>query len=138
MGILLAYHWILESVGPKFVYVIVHFGLPYFSICLSLNILLTLMIVTRLVLHSRRIRKSMGSSAGTNGLYKGVITMVVESSALYTAGLLLFVPPWVANSPVANIFPQLLANVQVRPLFCFLTRRNLNRIVVMNRLLHRS
>jgi hypothetical protein len=119
MGALLTYHWALQSRGPQWTSVIAHFGLPYFSICLSLNILLTAMIVTRLVLYSRDVRKAMGSSAGANGLYKAVITMLIESSALYTAGSLLFFLPWAANDSTATIFSLLLADIEVRTGFTF-------------------
>jgi tellurite resistance protein TehA-like permease len=114
MSVLLTYHWALQARGPQWTSVITNFGLPYFSICLSLNILLTAMIVARLILYSRDVRKAMGSSAGTSGLYKAVITMLIESSALYTAGFLLFFPPWAANSSAADLFSLLLADIQVR------------------------
>jgi uncharacterized membrane protein YgcG len=93
--------------------VAINFGLPYFSISLSLNILLTLMIVGRLILHSRNIRKAMGVPAGATGLYKAVITMLIESSALYAASSILFVAPWGAKSHVADIFLPILAETQV-------------------------
>ena len=91
----------------------INFGLPYFSISLSLNILLTLLIVTRLILHSRNIRKAMGAPSGANGLYKTIITVLVESSALYAINSLLFVGPWGAKSHVADIFLPILAETQV-------------------------
>jgi hypothetical protein len=92
----------------------INFGLPYFSISLGLNILLTLLIVTRLVLHSRNIRRAMGAPSGANGLYKTIITVLVESSALYAINSLLFVGPWGAKSHVADIFLPILAETQVR------------------------
>ena len=94
--------------------VAINFGLPYFSISVSLNVLLTLMIVTRLVMHSRNIRTAMGAPAGIGGLYKTIITMLIESSALYAANSLLFVGPWGAGSHIADIFLPILAEVQVR------------------------
>lgn len=93
--------------------VAINFGLPYFSISLSLNILLTLMIVSRLILHNRNIRKATGAPPGASGLYKTIITVLVESSTLYAVNSLLFVAPWGANSHVADIFLPILAETQV-------------------------
>ena len=89
-------------------------GIPYYSISLALNVLLTLMIVTRLVLHGRNIRNAIGSSTNIGGLYKAVVTMVIESSALFTVNSLLFIGPWSASSWVADVFFPILAETQVR------------------------
>jgi hypothetical protein len=60
------------------------FGISYYPISMALNILLTLMIVIRLMLHSRYFLSAVGAPAGTGGLYKTTITLLIESSALYT------------------------------------------------------
>jgi len=65
------------------------FTTPYYSILVSLNILLTLMIVTRLVLHTWNNRAALGASGGIGGLYKALITMLIESCALYAVSSLL-------------------------------------------------
>jgi len=95
--------------------VVINFGLPYFSISISLNVLLTLMVVTRLFLHSKDIRATMGAPGGISGLYKAIITMLVESSALYAVNSLLVIGLWVSGSDVAEIFFPVLAEVQVCP-----------------------
>ena len=86
----------------------------YIAMSLSLNILLTLMIVVRLVLHSRSIRASTGTSAGTVGLYKSIVTMLIESSALFAMGSLLFFILWAINNPVWNVSKCVLSETQVR------------------------
>lgn len=91
----------------------IHSGIPYVTISFSLNVLLTLMIVTRLVWHRRNIRNAMGGTAGAGGLYKAIITVIVESSALYLIVSLLYVGPWIAKSPIQYIFIQILVQVQV-------------------------
>ena len=107
--------------------VAINFGLPYFSISLSINILLTLMIVVRLVLHSRNVRAAieMEEPSGITGFYKAIVTMLIESSAIYAASSLLFVGPWGAGSHVADIFLPILAETQVRAFFPS-ARRSLN------------
>lgn len=89
------------------------FGVPYYTISLSLNVIITLMIVVRLILHSKNIRRAMGTPAGTSGLYKTIVTMLVESSALYAVSYLLFIGPWGAQSSVSNAFFPILATTQV-------------------------
>lgn len=88
-------------------------GAPYITISFLLNVLLTLMIVTRLVWHRRNIRNAMGGAASAGGLYKAIITVLVESSALYLIVSLLYVGPWAAKNPIQYIFIQILVQVQV-------------------------
>jgi hypothetical protein len=90
-------------------------GISYFSISLSLNVLLTLMIVTRLILHSRNIRKAMGARDRPVGSYLGtIVTILVESSSLYAISFVLFIGPWRANNSIQYVFFPILAEVQVR------------------------
>ena len=89
-------------------------SIPYFSISVSLNVLLTLMIVTRLILHGRNVRAATGSPGGISGLYKAVATMLIESSALYSMNSLLLVVLWAVQSPAAGAFLPIIAEVQVR------------------------
>jgi len=93
----------------------IRFGLPYFSVSVSLNILLTLMIITRLALHII-IRNTMGTLFMASGLcqaVRAIVIMLVESSALYTVTSLLFIAPWGARSHVADFFFPILAETQV-------------------------
>ena len=71
-----------------------HFNLAYTSISASLNVLLTLMIVIRLVLRGRSVHAATGSRAGLSGLYKTFATMFVESSALYAGISLVVIGLW--------------------------------------------
>jgi len=95
---------ILNSLGSKT-------GVPYFAISISLNILLTLLIVFQLVTHGRNIRNAVGAGAG--GVYKAIVTMLIESCALYAVSSILFIAPWSVNSWVADIFLPILAQNQV-------------------------
>ena len=88
-------------------------GLAYFSISLSLNVLLTLMIVIRLIIHTRNTRNALGI-AGIGGLCKTVVTMLVESCALYAVNSLLVIGPWSVQNSVASIFLVILSQTQVR------------------------
>jgi hypothetical protein len=96
---------------------IIKFSAPYFSISVSLNVLLTLMIAVRLILHSREIRGIAGSLVKPDRLYKAIVTILIESSAIYAISFLLFIGSWAAGSSVQNIFLQALAETQVRVFF---------------------
>ena len=88
-------------------------AIPYFSISLSLNIILTLMIVIRLILHTRNTRTALGI-AGIGGLCKTIITMLIESCALYAVSSLLVIGPWGAGDRITNFFLFILPETQVR------------------------
>lgn len=94
-------------------------GIPNNAISVSLNVLLTLMIAVRLILHGKNIRNAMGSADRSNGLYKAIVTMLIESSTLYSVNSLLFIGPWGAGSWVADIFVPILAETQVRACYVF-------------------
>ena len=87
----------------------------HYSISISLNVLLTLMIVARLVLHTRNIRTSMGI-AGIGGSCKVIITMLIESSVIYATSSLLVI--WLLGTGMGGSsgFLFILAETQARAL----------------------
>ena len=87
--------------------------LPCLSISLSLNVLLTFMIVVRIALHTKNTRAALGL-AGIGGLCNAVITMLIESCALCAVSLLPVIGSWVARSSVVNFFMCILPQTQVR------------------------
>ena len=99
---------------------IIHFATSYFLVSLSLNIILTLMIVTRLILHRRNLRRAIGVSDSSDGLYTTIVAMLIESYALYVVTFLIYVVPWEAGSPVTLLFCRILGPVQVCAIFAFL------------------
>ena len=88
-------------------------SLPYVSVSVSLNVLLTLMIVTRLIVHGRNVRAATGSPAGISGLYKAVASMLIESSALYSMNSLVLIGLWATKSDAAGVFLPVIAEIQV-------------------------
>lgn len=73
----------------------------------------------------------MGTAESTSGLHKAVVTMLVESAALYAVAFLLFIGTWGANSPAQFIFLPVLAQVQVRTVFFLLP--SLRRSTILGR-----
>jgi hypothetical protein len=89
-------------------------GIPSFSISVALNLILTLMIVVRLILHGRNLRNALGGSDTASGLYKAIIAVLVESSALNAISFILYIGPWAHGGPAQFIFSPILAEAQVR------------------------
>ena len=94
----------------------------YFIISVAVNVFLTLMIVIRLVLCGRNIRKAAGVTVGASEVYKGIITTLVESSALYDVALLLYTGAWIAGSisTVLPLFAPIANYAQVRAVSVYL------------------
>ena len=92
-------------------------GNSYYSIGLALNIVLTLMLITRLALHNRNIRKTLGTQNGADGLYKTIIAMFIESGVLYALSFVLLVATWAENSIAELVTLQILPEIQVRTIF---------------------
>ena len=91
----------------------------YQSIALSLGVILTFMIIIRLALHAKNVRSAIGASAGGAGLYTAVVTMLVESYALYVINYLLFIGLATTGSPYQYIASPLLSSAQVSGAFIF-------------------
>ena len=108
MGIVSIY----QSVRPALAF-IKSPTLPYFSISLSLNILLTLMIVVRLILHARGTRTVLGKT-GLGGLYKAIVTVLAESCALYAVNSLVYLGLMGSENLVVYVFSPVLGQTQVR------------------------
>ena len=117
IGVVLIYYQSTKSYVDVSNTVNYYFGAPYYSISLSLNIILTLMIVIRLIMHSRNIRNALGPLAQVSGLYRTIVTMLIESCALYGISILLFIGTWAAGSAYQLIFFPILAEIQVRMFF---------------------
>ena len=74
------------------------------------------MIAVRIIRHSRSVWRAVGLAAGSE-LYNTVVTLLVESCALYAVNSLLIVGPIRANSGVQDIFTPTLPYIQVRIVF---------------------
>ena len=125
----IAYAW-GESTKFRFrIIVSVNLASSYLRIWLSPKVLLTLMIVTRLILHRRNFRKAIGASNRSDGLYKAVVVMLIESCALCTIAYILYITPWNGGS-IGDPFSGALDSIQVRGVFTFPRRIATLSIVV--------
>ena len=89
----------------------INWTIPFFSLSLSLNIILTAAIVIRLLVHRQKISSTMGPSYGRH--YTSVASMIVESASIFSVFSLLFLVPFALNHPLNLIFFQALSIVQV-------------------------
>ncbi|TFK21363.1 hypothetical protein FA15DRAFT_672625 [Coprinopsis marcescibilis] len=84
----------------------VQFALAYWSLSVALNVSLTLLISGRLISMRRRVRKVMGNDHSTP--YAFVVSMLIESAALYSVWVIVFIALYTTNSPAQHIiFPPL-------------------------------
>jgi len=104
---------ILSLLPSSLVVSLLPWNLAWFSISLSLNVLLTIMIAVGLILRGRNVRAATGSSNGLGGLYKTIATMVIESSALFAVISLLVIGLWAAKNQTVYLFVPVLMEIQV-------------------------
>jgi hypothetical protein len=109
----------------------------YFVISFSLNVLLTLMIVVQLFRFIRRINGAMGARNALTQLHKAIITMLVESFAIYAVNYLLLIALFGVGNSFMNIFSLVLAETQVcatvSSFWCTAISRQCRLIMVINR-----
>jgi hypothetical protein len=91
-----------------------NFGLAYFSIATTLNILLTLLICARLLIHQRQMRANSGPKYGLLP-YQDIISMLIESSAVYAVTSAIFIGTYAAGHAASTLFLPILSQTQVRP-----------------------
>ena len=103
--------FLYQTSGTDWGTVPIGFVLPYFSISLALDVLLTLMIVARLIRYIGNIRTAMGRTE-IGGLCKAIVITFIESSALYAASSLLVVGR--SNVGTTVVLLPILAETQVR------------------------
>lgn len=92
----------------------VQFGIAYWTLSISLNIILTLMIVARLAYQKRRLTKAMGNSHGQ--IYVSISAMLVESAAIYSICGLIYLIAYARNDPFNYVVLPPQGQLQVRRL----------------------
>lgn len=85
-------------------------AIPYFSISLGLNILITIAIVGRLLLIRHRITSVLGTTHGSQ--YTTIAAMLIESASMYSAFSIFFIVPFALNSSISAIPLQTIGQVQ--------------------------
>ena len=88
------------------------FAVPYWSLSISINILLTLLIVIRLVTIRNRLRAALGVQHAQT--YTSLIAVIVESASIYSTLGLIYIVAFARNWNVQNLILPVLGQVMVR------------------------
>lgn len=84
---------------------------PYLCVSLAINIVLTFLIVIRLLLYRRTMAQLLGPGHATE--CTTVVAMLIESAAVYTTFVLLFLIPFALQNSVSYTFVQVMGEAQV-------------------------
>ncbi|PCH37191.1 hypothetical protein WOLCODRAFT_140757 [Wolfiporia cocos MD-104 SS10] len=88
----------------------INFGLPYWSLSMSLNIILMLMIVSRLLYLRHQIAATLGGEHGR--AYTSIAAMIVECALPYSLVSFIFIVLYGLQNTGMNLFIPLLAQVE--------------------------
>ncbi|KZV76099.1 hypothetical protein PENSPDRAFT_748031 [Peniophora sp. CONT] len=86
------------------------YGISYYTISLSLNVVLTLLIVGRLLQYRASIMASLPAAHAKH--YVSLATVLVESAALYSVFAVCFLITYTINSPINEVFIDLAQSAQ--------------------------
>lgn len=89
----------------------VQFVVPYWSLSVSLNVLLTLIISFRLLHMRRSVAVVLGPEHSK--VYTSVVSMIIESAALFSGTGLFFIICYARNSNIQNLVLPILDQVVV-------------------------
>ena len=106
---------VLESTNSS--PIILYLASSYYAICLAFNLLVTLMITVKLILHRKNLQHAVGTSNAATRVYTTVVIMLVESYALYAIALISVVATWSLLSVGLPITTKILGTVQVCAVF---------------------
>lgn len=88
------------------------YGTTYYAISLSTNVILTLLIIGRLLYYRHSLLENFAAALGTH--YISLITVVVESAAVYSFFAVLFLVTYALNDPTNQIWLAVASASQVR------------------------
>lgn len=78
------------------------YGTSYYALSLGANIILTVLIAVRLLLYRRRVLKTLPSDHAKD--YVSLLTIIVESAALYSVFALIFLITYGVSHPSNQVF----------------------------------
>lgn len=86
------------------------FGTAYYVISVSTNIILTILTSLRLLLHRRTVLQSLAAEHAAQ--YVSILTIIIESAALYTVFAIPFLITYALNHPLNQSFLGLASSAQ--------------------------
>ncbi|KAF7362361.1 hypothetical protein MVEN_00582800 [Mycena venus] len=97
--------WTLESSQPTLsIYsaVPMAYGTSYYAVSFSVNIILSLLIIGRLLFYRRNLLENFTAEYGTH--YISLVTIFVESATLYSVFTILFLITYTVNNPTNQVW----------------------------------
>lgn len=91
------------------------YGTTYYSISLGVNIILTILITVRLLIYRKRILETLPPEHAKH--YISIVSIIVESAALYSVCAILFLITYAINNPTNQVLLGIASAAQV----CFQT-----------------
>ncbi|KAF8992985.1 hypothetical protein BDQ17DRAFT_1312538 [Cyathus striatus] len=86
------------------------YGTTYYAISLSVNIILTILISTRLFMYRRRMLVTLPVEHAKQ--YASLATIFIESAALYSMFALIFIISYAVNNPINQVFLAVASSAQ--------------------------
>jgi len=83
----------------------INFAVPYFSLTIALNTLVTIMIVAKLLVTRQRNKNILGNTITRT--YTSISAMLTESAALNCGTSIVFLIPYARSKPVSTVFQNL-------------------------------
>lgn len=90
---------------------VINFGVPYYTITIGLNIIITSLICFRLLRLGKAVSKALGRESAR--MYTSVAAMLIESAAPYSLVGIMFLIPYALGSGTAIAFGQVWAKLTV-------------------------
>lgn len=88
------------------------YGTSYYAVSLGVNIILTTLITLRLLLNRRSLIAYLPKEHASH--YLSLVTIIVESAAIYSLFAVLFLITYAANHPSNQVFLALASSAQVK------------------------
>lgn len=98
--------WVLQSSQPGLSFyskLPMAFGTAYYSLSIGMNIILTFLITIKLLIYRRRFREAGGADTAAN-LYTSLLTIFIESAALYSTFAICFLVTYAISNPLNQTF----------------------------------
>jgi hypothetical protein len=106
--------WMLQSSQPGLsIYSALPqaYGISYYTVSLSTDVVVTILIATRLMQHRRMLMQSLPANYARH--YLSIVTVLIESAALYSCFAIGFLISYAVNNPINQIFISLVQAAQV-------------------------
>ena len=108
--------WTLQSSQPGLSFfgtLSLAYGTSYYAISLGSNIVMTILIIARLLIHRRTIMTTLGLSPEHARDYTSLATIVIESASLYYVFAIPFLIMYALHIPINQLFVSLANSTQV-------------------------